>query len=116
MKFVLAPDKFKGSLTGIQFCDAVEEGILSVFPEAEVLKLPLADGGDGTIEILNYHLHGEEIEVDVKDPFFRPTKASYLFIKSSEMAFIEMAEASGMKLLSSDEQNCFSTTTYGTGE
>ena len=116
MKFVLAPDKFKGSLTGIQFCDAVEEGILSVFPEAEVLKLPLADGGDGTIEILNYHLHGEKIQVDVKDPFFRPTKASYLFIKSSEMAFIEMAEASGMKLLSSDEQNCFSTTTYGTGE
>ena len=116
MKFVLAPDKFKGSLTGIQFCDAVEEGILSVFPEAEVLKLPLADGGDGTIEILNYHLHGEKIQVDVKDPFFRPTKASYLFIKSSETAFIEMAEASGMKLLSSDEQNCFSTTTYGTGE
>jgi len=116
VKFVLAPDKFKGSLTGIQFCDAVEEGILSVFPEAEVLKLPLADGGDGTIEILNYHLHGEKTEVDVKDPFFRPTKASYLFIKSSKTAFIEMAEASGMKLLSSDEQNCFSTTSYGTGE
>jgi glycerate kinase len=116
VKFVLAPDKFKGSLTGIQFCDAVEKGIKSVFPEAEILKLPLADGGDGTIEILDYHLHGEIIEVEVKDPLFRPIQASYLFIKSSSTAFIEMAEASGMKLLSSDEQNCFSTTTYGTGE
>jgi glycerate kinase len=116
VKFVLAPDKFKGSLTGVEFCDIVEEGIKSVLPDANILKLPLADGGDGTIEILNYHLHGENIEVMVKDPIFRPIKASYLFIASSQTAFIEMAEASGMKLLISDEQNCFYTSTYGTGE
>ena len=107
VKFVLAPDKFKGSLTGIEFCDVVEEGIISVLPEAEILKVPLADGGDGTIEILDYHLHGKSIEVDVKDPLFRSIKASYLFIESLQTAFIEMAEASGMKLLSADEQNCF---------
>ncbi len=116
MKFVLAPDKFKGSLTGIEFCDVVEEGIIAVLPDAEILKLPLADGGDGSIEILDYHLHGKRIEVDVKDPLFRPIKASYLFIESLQTAFIEMAEASGMKLLSADEQNCFYTSTYGTGE
>ena len=116
MKFILAPDKFKGSLTGIEFCDVVEEGIISVLPEAEILKVPLADGGDGTIEILDYHLHGKSIEVDVKDPLFRSIKASYLFIESLQTAFIEMAEASGMKLLTADEQNCFYTSTYGTGE
>ena len=62
MKIVLAPDKFKGSLTGIEFCDAVTEGLHSVFPHTEILKLPLADGGDGTIDILDYHLQGERIE------------------------------------------------------
>ena len=61
MKFILAPDKFKGSLTGIEFCTAVEEGIKSVLPKAEIIKLPLADGGDGTFEILDYHLNGERI-------------------------------------------------------
>ena len=116
MKFILAPDKFKGSLTGIEFCEAVEKGIKSILPKAEIVKMPLADGGDGTIEILNYHLKGERIQVTVNNPLFRPTKASYLFIKSSQTAFIEMAEASGMKLLSKEEQNCFHTTTYGTGE
>jgi len=116
VKFVLSPDKFKGSLTGIEFCDVVEEGIIAVLPEAEILKLPLADGGDGSIEVLDYHLHGKRIEVDVEDPLFRPIKASYLFIESLQTAFIEMAEASGMKLLSADEQNCFYTSTYGTGE
>ena len=116
MKFVLAPDKFKGSLTGIEFCNTVEEGIRSILPNAEIIKLPLADGGDGTIDILDFHLHGERIEIDVKDPLFRPVRASYLFIKSTHTAFIEMAEASGMNLLAFDEQNCFYTTTYGTGE
>ena len=116
MKFVLAPDKFKGSLTGIEFCNIVEEGIRLVLPKVEILKLPLADGGDGTIEILDYHLHGKMVELSVNDPLFRPILASYLFIKSTQTAFIEMAEASGMKLLSADEQNCFYTTSYGTGE
>ena len=56
MKIVIAPDKFKGSLTGMQFCAAVEEGIKEIIPKADIVKLPLADGGDGTIEILQYHL------------------------------------------------------------
>ncbi len=116
MKFILAPDKFKGSLTGIEFCNAVEEGIKSVLPNSEIIKLPLADGGDGTFEVLNYHLKGERITIEVNDPLFRKIKASYLFIKSSQTAFIEMAQASGMDLLSPEEQNCFYTTSYGTGE
>jgi len=115
VKFVLAPDKFKGSLTGIEFCNAVEEGIKREMPTCEVVKLPLADGGDGTFEILDYHLNGEKITIEVQDPLFRPTNASYLFLEKSKTAFIEMAEASGMKLLSDKEQNCFYTSTFGTG-
>ena len=116
MKIILAPDKFKGSLTGLQFCAAVEEGIKKVFPKAEIIKLPLSDGGDGTIEILDYHLKGRKISVKVNAPLFKQINASYLYLDAVKTAFIEMAEASGMYLLKPDEQNCFHTTTLGTGE
>ncbi|MBT8394098.1 MAG: glycerate kinase [Bacteroidia bacterium] len=116
MKVVVAPDKFKGSLTGVEFCDAVEEGFNSVFQNNDILKIPLADGGDGTIEILDYHLNGEHIKVLVSDPLFRSIEASYFFMSETKTAFIEMAEASGMKLLNTVDQNCMNTTTYGTGE
>ena len=56
MKFIIAPDKFKGSLTGSEFCDAVEEGIKRVFPKAIILKKPLADGGDGTLAVIKDYL------------------------------------------------------------
>lgn len=116
MKLVIAPDKFKGSLTGIEFCNIVEENILDLKPNSEILKLPLADGGDGTIEVANYYLEGEFVEVIVNNPFFKPVKASYLFSENSKTAFIEMAEASGVKLLQKEELNCMEATTFGTGE
>jgi glycerate kinase len=116
MKIILAPDKFKGSLTGVQFCAAVEEGILEILPNTEIIKLPLADGGDGTIDILEYHLKGKRVTVKVNDPLFREIEASYLYMDSIDTAFIEMAEASGMYLLKKEEQNCYNTTTLGTGE
>ena len=58
MKIVLAPDKFKGSLTGLQFCYAVQKGLLKEIPDSEIIFLPMADGGDGTIEVVNYYLNG----------------------------------------------------------
>ncbi|WP_298510765.1 glycerate kinase [uncultured Kordia sp.] len=116
MKIVLAPDKFKGALTGNEFCNAATEGIKNAMPLAEIIRLPLADGGDGTIEILANHLEGELIQVTVNGPLFRPIQASYLWLEAKKTAFIEMAEASGMKLLNAEEQNCRKTTTYGTGE
>ena len=116
MKIVVAPDKFKGSLTGIEFCNSVEDGLNSVLQNPEILKMPLADGGDGTIEILDYHLKGEHIKVIVNDPLFRPIEASYFFKPETKTAFIEMVEASGMKLLNTTDQNCMNTSTFGTGE
>lgn len=116
MKFVLAPDKFKGSLTGFEFCDAVEVGIRMVFPNAEILKKPLADGGDGTIEVVKKYLEAEEVKAVVNDPLFRKIEAPYLLSKKQSTAFIEMSEASGYRLLKADELNCMETTTLGTGE
>lgn len=116
MKFVIAPDKFKGSLTGFEFCDAVEEGLLMVFNDAEILKKPLADGGDGTMEVAKHYIKGETVTITVKDPLFRPINASYLYSDETKIAYIEMAEASGLKLLNVDEFDCMETTTLGTGE
>ncbi|GAA3592950.1 glycerate kinase [Flavivirga amylovorans] len=116
MKIVLAPDKFKNSLTGLEFCNAVEAGIKAITPNVEIVKLPLADGGDGTIEVVNYYLKGEVIHVTVNNPFFQPIIASYLYAKDSKTAFIEMAEASGVKLLKPEQFDCKNATTLGTGE
>ncbi|UII77329.1 glycerate kinase [Flagellimonas sp. HMM57] len=116
MKFVLAPDKYKGSLSGLQFCEAVENGLQKVFPHAEILKKPLADGGDGTIEVVKHYLNAVEVKTTVKDPLFRDIASGYLFSKEKEIAFIEMSEASGYKLLSKDELDCMKTTSLGTGQ
>lgn len=116
MKIVVAPDKFKKSLTGLQFCDSVEASILKVLPNCEILKLPLADGGDGTIEIVNYYLKGTIITVTVNNPFFKKIKATYLYAEVEQTAFVEMAEASGVKLLRPKDFDCKNATTLGTGE
>ncbi|MFD2530107.1 glycerate kinase [Polaribacter marinaquae] len=116
MKIVIAPDKFKNSLTGLEFCEIVEKEILTKNSNIEVVKLPLADGGDGTIEVVNFYLQGKVVEVTVNNPFFKPVKASYLYSENSKTAFIEMAEASGVKLLDKTEFDCLNATTFGTGE
>ncbi|TSE11009.1 MULTISPECIES: glycerate kinase [Aquimarina] len=116
MKFVIAPDKFKGSLDGFEFCDAVEEGLRQVIPKAKIIKLPLADGGDGTMEVIRYYLKGEKVSSTINDPLFRKISANYLFNSQEKIAYIEMAEASGLKLLKESEQNCMNTSSYGTGE
>lgn len=116
MKFVLAPDKYKGSLSGEQFCEAVESGIRMVFPDAIIIKKPLADGGDGTIEVVKHYLNASEVKITVKDPLFRNVDAGYLLSNDKKTAFIEMSEASGYKLLAKNEMNCMRTTSFGTGE
>jgi glycerate kinase len=116
MKIVIAPDKFKGSLSSLDFCSAVEEGISRISNQVEILKLPLADGGDGTMEIAQYYLGGTVVKIEVNNPLFQPITASYLYASNSQTAFIEMAEASGLRLLKEEEQDCKNTTTLGTGE
>ena len=78
--------------------------------------LPLADGGDGTIEVVNYYLQGETVNLTVNNPFFQPINATYLYSNLLKTAFIEMAEASGVKLLTQENFDCKNATTFGTGE
>jgi len=116
MKFILAPDKYKGSLTGREFCETVALGIKKVFPNAEIVNRPLADGGDGTIDVVADYLNASKVSVKVKDPLFREITTQYLLSEDKQTAFIEMSEASGYKLLKKSEMNCMDTTSLGTGE
>jgi len=114
MKIIIAPDKFKGSLTAIEVCNAVEKGLKKADPAIEVIKHPLADGGEGTLAILEHYFKLKTIDAKVNDPLFRIISSNYKV--SKDAAYIEMSKASGLQLLKKSAQNCFYTTTYGTGE
>lgn len=116
MKIVIAPDKFKGSLTGFEYCEAVEKGLRMAMPEAEIVKKPLADGGDGTIDIVKHYTQGEKILLTAHGPLFELLQTGYVFSRPKGVAFLEMAEVSGLKLLKEEERNCMHTTSFGFGE
>ncbi len=115
-KIVIAPDKFKGSLSAIQFCEVVGAAIKEVCPDIKIVNCPLADGGDGTVDVLHHYIGGQHVTVEVNDPLFRLIKASYLYSDHTRTAYIEMSAASGIRLLSSDELNLLHTSTFGSGE
>lgn len=114
--FVIAPDSFKGSMSAMEVCDAIEKGIKKVLPEAECIKVPMADGGEGTVQSLVDATKGTICRAEVSDPLGRKIIAEYGISGDGETAFIEMASASGLYLLTEGERNPLITTTYGTGE
>ena len=116
MKIVVAPDSFKGSLTAIEVSDAIEQGIREVFPEAEIVKIPMADGGDGTVQCLVNATGGEILREKVTGPLGGEVLASYGILGDKKTAVIEMAEASGLTLVPENQRNPLITTTYGTGQ
>jgi len=113
---LVAPDKFRGSLEAIDVCRAIKTGILLAYPKANVTTIPLADGGEGTARILTHQAQGKTINVVVSDPIRRSVTASYGLSGNGQTAFIEMAAASGLALLSTEERNPLLTSTYGTGQ
>ena len=114
MKVIVAIDSFKGCLTSKEANGAAAEGIRSVFPEAEVVEVPVSDGGEGYMEAFHAAVGGQLEEVAVRDPLMRPIKAKYLL--HNEMAVIEIAKASGLTLLAKEERNPMVATSYGTGQ
>jgi glycerate 2-kinase len=116
MKLVVAPDKFRGSLDAEEVSKAMREGALLAFPEAEVVTVPLADGGEGTAKALTRHAGGEFVSAKVFDPLGRTIEASYGLSPDHKTAFIELASASGLWLLDLNERDPGKTTSYGTGQ
>jgi glycerate kinase len=114
MRVIIAPDKFKGSLSAIEVCVAIEDGIKKFDSSIETIKHPLADGGEGTLDILQNYFEVNTFEVLVKDPLFKDITATYMV--SNDTAYIEMSNASGLQLLKEEEKNCYYTTTFGTGQ
>ena len=116
MKIVVAPDSFKGSLTAIEVSDAIEKGIREVFPEAEIIKIPMADGGDGTVQCLVNATGGKILEEKVIGPLGNEVWAFYGILGDRKTAIVEMAAASGLTLVPEGKRNPLITTTYGTGQ
>ena len=116
MRLVLIPDKFKGSLTGEEVRTAIAAGVRDVFPKAGLMGFPASDGGDGFLEAVRSVREVETIEVVVEDPLGREIRAPYLIDSDRGDAFLEMATASGMELLTEAERNPLQTHTRGTGQ
>ena len=114
MKIIVAIDSFKGCLTSAEANQAASEGILQKTPDAEVVQIPVSDGGEGFLEAFRATMGGEVVEVQVKDPLMRPIVAQYLI--QGDMAVIEIAKASGLTLLKPEERNPMVATSYGTGQ
>ncbi|MGL5348242.1 MAG: glycerate kinase [Peptostreptococcaceae bacterium] len=116
MKIVISIDSLKGSLTSIEAAKAIKDGILKVYDDAIVKIMPLADGGEGTVEALVQGMNGEEQSLDVTGPIINKVNATYGILKDSNTAIIEMAQASGLPLVPRELRNPLNTTTYGVGE
>lgn len=113
MKILIAPDKFKGSLSGKEVCQAIQQGFARYDPTIKTIAHPLADGGDGSLEVLSEYLSFEKVTVDTLDPLGRPIKASYF--TNENTAYVELPSASGLVLLKDEERNPTNTSTIGTG-
>ncbi len=117
MKVVVALDKFKGSLTAPRACEIVRDAIQSVQPGVTIVMKPMADGGDGTAEVLHAALGGQRLASEVSGPIpGTRVNASYLWLERERMAVVEMASASGLALLKAEQRDPLRTTTFGTGE
>lgn len=115
MKVIVASDSFKGSASSQRVNEAITRGIKKVDNTIDVIQIPIADGGEGTCDVLIQALGGEKVYVRVHDPLMREMTAYYGII-NQHTAVIEMAQAAGLPLLAKDEQNPINTTTYGVGE
>ena len=116
MKFVIAPDSFKESLTALEVATAIETGFKRVFPDADYVKLPMADGGEGTVQSLVDATQGKLIECEVTAPLGDKVKSFFGLSGDVKTAIIEMAAASGLHLVPPEKRNPLLTTSYGTGE
>uniref|UniRef100_UPI00406C1D50 glycerate kinase n=1 Tax=Psychrobacillus sp. FSL K6-2843 TaxID=2921549 RepID=UPI00406C1D50 len=116
MKIVVSPDSYKGSLSATEVARAIVETINQINPTIETVLLPVADGGEGTLEPLIFATKGRFVNATVSDPLGRPIQALYGVLGDGETCVIEMARASGLTLLTEQEKNPLETSTYGTGE
>ncbi|WBL71643.1 glycerate kinase [Serratia liquefaciens] len=115
-KVVIAPDSFKESLSALEVAEAIERGFRQIFPQVQYVKLPMADGGEGTVDSMVAATGGEIVRAEVTGPLGQPVQAFYGLLGEGETAVIEMAAASGLHLAPKAQRDPRMTTSYGTGE
>ena len=115
-KIVIAPDSFKESLSSQEVCHAISRGIKKVYPKAKVISVPIGDGGEGTLTAIKESRPLKIKRVKVHDPLLRVCSATYGILEEENMGIVEMAQASGLELLSPKERNPWITSSFGTGE
>ncbi|MCB0626661.1 MAG: glycerate kinase [Saprospiraceae bacterium] len=115
-RILIAPDSFKDALPAVEVSQAIARGWQMARPADELVVLPLADGGEGTLEVLTLQSDGHFEKVEVNDPLFRPVEGRLGLSGDGHTAFVEMAQAAGIQLLARAERNCLYTTTFGVGE
>ncbi|MEX2115379.1 MAG: glycerate kinase [Bacteroidota bacterium] len=116
MRCLIAPDSFKGSLSAVEAARAMAEGVRTAFPEATIVELPIADGGEGTVEVLIRATGGQARQTTVTGPLGSSTVAAWGILGDGTTAVLEMAAASGITLITEQERNPLKATTFGTGE
>src|SRR6266536_2693369 len=116
MKVVVAPNAFKGTLTATQAAAAISRGVREVFPDAEIVEVPVADGGDGTVEALVDANHGQYRTARVEGPLGDPVDARFGLIDSGRTAVVELAAASGLVLVAESRRDPGKTSTFGFGQ
>jgi glycerate kinase len=114
-KFVLIPDSFKGTMSSIEICGIMRQAILKHCPDAEIVAIPVADGGEGSVDSFLQALEGRRVTAAVQNPFGEPMEAYYGLIDGGKTAVIEMASCAGLPL-AEDRKNPLITTTFGVGE
>ena len=115
--FVLAPDSFKESMTAEQACAAMQRGVEKALPNAQFIHVPMADGGEGTVDALVSARHGRKVEIEVSHPLIEQKVKTYFgLIENDQTAVIEMALANGIHLIEPSQRNPLLTSTLGTGE
>ncbi len=116
MRIIVAPDSYKGSVSALGVAEAMERGIHAVFPGAQVIKVPIADGGEGTVEALVAATGGRLLHAEVRGPLGEPVQAHWGTSGDGATAFLEMASASGLPLVPKERRDPRLTSTFGTGE
>ena len=116
MKILIAPDKFKGSLSAREVAENVAKGFLDVLPDAKIDIVPVADGGEGTAEVICDALQGAWMKCKAHDPLDREIEARYAFVEPRKLAVMEMSEAAGMRRLRREEYDVDLASTFGVGE
>lgn len=116
LRFILAPDSFKESMSAAVATAAMERGVRAIYADAECVAVPMADGGEGTVEALVEATGGEYVEAEVPDGLGRPVRARYGFVAEEQLAIIEMAAAAGIDLVAPADRDPRITTTFGVGQ